>query len=384
MKKQKICIIGGGLTGLITAIALSKLSCEIDLVIDSFNKNTTTNRTIAISENNFNFLKKQNISLSLKKEAWPCYVMKLYTEIKNKKFSEIFELDNKEKKKIILYMLENSKIVKLMTNKIKQIKSISVKNHNKVYAISTSGLLKSVKFNNNNNSKYNLVILCAGNNSSIVKNIFDNQIIKNSYNELAITTILNHNSFKNNTVRQIFFDKEILALLPISNTKTSIVWSVKKDIYKKNDFLLKKQIKFYTKNFLKNITFTKNIEHYDLNLLIREKYYKDRVLLFGDALHKVHPFTGQGFNMILRDLANLENTLKNKIALGLDIGSEDVLSEFSQATKPRNLFYLLAIDFMKSFFSIQEKNFKSLRNKIIINLNKNNTTKIFLHSVMIK
>ena len=384
MKKQKICIIGGGLTGLITAIALSKLSCEIDLVIDSFNKNTTTSRTIAISENNFDFLKKQNISLSLKKEAWPCYVMKLYTEIKNKKFSEIFELDNKEKKKIILYMLENSKIVKLMTNKIKQIKSISVKNHNKVYAISTSGLLKSVKFNNNNNSKYNLVILCAGNNSSIVKNIFDNQIIKNSYNELAITTILNHKSFKNNTVRQIFFDKEILALLPISNTKTSIVWSVKKDIYKKNDFLLKKQIKFYTKNFLKNITFTKNIEHYDLNLLIREKYYKDRVLLFGDALHKVHPFTGQGFNMILRDLANLENTLKNKIALGLDIGSEDVLSEFSQATKPRNLFYLLAIDFMKSFFSIQEKNFKSLRNKIIINLNKNNMTKIFLHSVMIK
>ena len=90
MKKQKICIIGGGLTGLITAIALSKLSCEIDLVIDSFNKNTTTNRTIAISENNFNFLKKQNISQALKKEAWPCSVMKLYTEIKNKKFSKIF------------------------------------------------------------------------------------------------------------------------------------------------------------------------------------------------------------------------------------------------------------------------------------------------------
>ena len=280
-------------------------------------------------------------------------------------------------------MLENSKIMKLMMNKIKQIKSISIKTHNKVYDISTSGILKSVKYNNNN-SKYNLVILCTGNNSSIVSNIFDDQIIENSYGESAITTILNHNPFKNNTARQIFFTNEILALLPISNTKTSIVWSVKKDIYKKNDFLLKNKIKFYTKNFLKNITFTKNIEHYDLNLLIREKYYKDRVLLFGDALHRVHPFTGQGFNMILRDLANLENTLKNKITLGLDIGSEDALSEFSQATKPRNLVYLLAIDFMKSFFSVQEKNFKSLRNKIIINLNKNNTTKKFFHSVMIK
>ena len=31
MKKQKICIIGGGLTGLVTAISLSGLNCEIDL-----------------------------------------------------------------------------------------------------------------------------------------------------------------------------------------------------------------------------------------------------------------------------------------------------------------------------------------------------------------
>ena len=280
-------------------------------------------------------------------------------------------------------MLENSKIMKLMMNKIKKIKSISVKNYNKVYSISTSGLLKNVKFNNNN-SKYNLVILCTGNNSSIVKNIFDDQIIENSYGESAITTILNHNPCKNNTARQIFFTKEILALLPISNTRTSIVWSVKKDIYKKNDFLLKKKIKFYTKNFLKNVTFTKNIEHYDLNLLIREKYYKDRVLLFGDALHRVHPFTGQGFNMILRDLANLENTLKNKIALGLDIGGANVLSEFARETKPRNLVYLLVIDFIKNFFSIKEKNFKNLRNIIITNLNKNDTAKNFFHSVIIK
>ena len=32
MKKQKICIIGGGLTGLVTAISLSKLNCSIDLI----------------------------------------------------------------------------------------------------------------------------------------------------------------------------------------------------------------------------------------------------------------------------------------------------------------------------------------------------------------
>jgi len=61
MKKQKICIIGGGLTGLITAITLSKLNLKIDLITDDAKKNLKSNRTIAISQNNYDFLKKLNI-----------------------------------------------------------------------------------------------------------------------------------------------------------------------------------------------------------------------------------------------------------------------------------------------------------------------------------
>ena len=181
MEKQKICIIGGGLTGLVTAISLSKLNCSIDLITGNAMQNLKSNRTIAVSENNFDFLNKLNISESLKREVWTCSIMKLYTEIKNEKFSEIFELNNDNKRKKILYMLENSKITKLMMSKIKQIKSISVKYHEKISEIVTSGSLKSVKFNNNN-YKYNLIIICAGSNSSLVKNLFNDQIIENLYN----------------------------------------------------------------------------------------------------------------------------------------------------------------------------------------------------------
>ena len=95
MKKQKICIIGGSLTGLVTAISLSKLNCEIDLIAGDPDKNLKTNRTIAVSENNFDFLKKLNINKYLRKEIWPCSIMKLYTESKNKKFSEIFNFFKK-------------------------------------------------------------------------------------------------------------------------------------------------------------------------------------------------------------------------------------------------------------------------------------------------
>tara|TARA_B100000749_G_scaffold271180_1_gene251779 strand:- start:65 stop:1210 length:1146 start_codon:yes stop_codon:yes gene_type:complete len=368
MEKQKICIIGGSLTGLVTAISLAKLNCEIDLLIDNANPTLKSNRTIAISESNFDFISKLNISQFLKKEMWSCSIMKLYTA-KNKKFSKIFELNNSNKQKKILYIFENSKMMKLMMNKIKQIKSISVKNYKKVPSISSSGLLKSIKYNNNH-SKYNLVIICTGYNSSLVKKLFNEQMIVNSYEELAITTILNHSSFNNKTVRQIFLDNEILALLPISNTRTSIVWSVKKNMHKMSDLLLKKKIKLYAKNYLKKITFESNIECKNLNFLIRNKYYQDRTLLFGDALHVIHPFVGQGFNMILRDLACLKKILSKKINLGLDIGSVDILSEFSSEAKPRNFAFSVSVDLLKNYFS-----YKKLSNNILKILNKSNFAK---------
>jgi len=208
----------------------------------------------------------------------------------------------------------------------------------------------------------------------LVKNMFDNNTFQRSYEQTSITTMLKHNYFENNIARQIFLDDEVLACLPISNTQTSIVWSVKKNTsqYKNSqDLFIKEKIKYYTKDFIKNLKFTKNIEYHDLHFLIRKQYYQDRILLFGDSLHVVHPIAGQGFNMILRDLSSLEKIIKNKISLGLDIGSNDSLSDFTKKTKPRNLLYSLGIDFLKNSFFTEQKTLKNFRNKMIINLNKN-------------
>ena len=375
MKKQKICIIGGGLTGLVTAISLSKLNCEIDLVKKNVNLSKKSNRTIAVSDNNFIFLNKLNISESFKKSIWPSSIMKLYTETKNNKFSEIFELNNDKKREKILYLLENSKLIKLMMDKIKKIKSISVKNYKEVCEIKKSGLLKKVEFDNNH-SKYNLVIICTGNNSNLIKSSFNDSKIENSYQETSITTILNHSSIKNNISRQFFLESGILALLPISNTKTSIVWSVNKNLKKKKDIFIKKKIKFYVKDYLKKIKFSTKIEKKDLNFLIRNKYYKDRVLLFGDALHVIHPFVGQGFNMTLRDLECLNKILDKKINLGLDIGSTDILSEFSYKTKPRNFAFSVGVNLLKNSFS-----YKKLRNDGLKILNKSNLAKDLFYNI---
>ena len=378
MEKQKICIVGGGLTGLITAITLSKLNLKIDLItVENYRKKMKSNRTTAISQNNYDFLKKLSISKYSKKEFWPCSNMKLYTMDDKKKLNKIFEINKLNKE--VLYMMDNSLIVKHMEKSIKNIKSISFKTQKKILGIKDSGLLKSIKSKNKKNSRYNLIIVCTGSGSNLSKIVSGDQSINHSYKEVAITIIVKHNFTKNNIARQIFLDNGILALLPISETKTSIVWSVKKDFVNKcinnKNLFLKKKIYSYAKIFYKKIELISDIEFSDLNFFIKQKYFQDRVLLFGDALHRVHPLAGQGFNMVLRDLVSLEKTLANKINLGLDIGSSDTLAEFSDKMKPRNFMYALGIDFIKNCFSLEKSKMKNLRNKIIIELNKNNLLK---------
>ena len=279
-------------------------------------------------------------------------------------------------------MFKSSKVKQLMFSRIKKIRSIKIRNEKKISQIFRNGSLKSIKIKKTF-FNYNLIIICTGSNSDLVKDIFKDEFIKNSYRESAITTILKHRKIKNNTARQVFLDDEIFALLPISNTRTSVVWSVKKN-KGNSDQLIKKKIKSHAKLFLKNIKFDSKIEHRSLNFLIRNKYFKNRVLLFGDALHEIHPFVGQGFNMTLRDLYSLEKIFQKKINLGLDIGSSDILSEFSNETKPRNLAFSLATDVLKNSFAIKNKYFKKARNKFLTKINENKLIKDFFLTLLIR
>ena len=56
MKKQRICVVGDGLSGLMTVLALNKLDgLEVHLVSKK-NKLLKDKRTTAISTSNYNFL----------------------------------------------------------------------------------------------------------------------------------------------------------------------------------------------------------------------------------------------------------------------------------------------------------------------------------------
>ena len=73
---------------------------------------------------------------------------------------------------------------------------------------------------------------------------------------------------------------------------------------------------------------------YPLQLQKANSHISHRLALVGNAAQTLHPIAGQGFNLGLRDVMTLAETLANAAAHGTDVGSYRVLSEYQQRRQP--------------------------------------------------
>ncbi|KAI9087748.1 hypothetical protein DFS34DRAFT_586060 [Phlyctochytrium arcticum] len=74
---------------------------------------------------------------------------------------------------------------------------------------------------------------------------------------------------------------------------------------------------------------------FPLKLRNAEEYVRSRVALIGDAAHTVHPLAGQGLNLGIADAQALANTIKSGLEVGQDIGHIHLLeSTCRPATYP--------------------------------------------------
>ena len=117
MKKHKICIIGDGLSGLITAYLLGKLNLKVDLISGKKKNNNIDVRTTAISPSNLNFLKKQNLNIK-DHQIYNCNEINLFFEKSKNNFTKFINYENN--KKDIIHIIENEKLKKILNNKIKK------------------------------------------------------------------------------------------------------------------------------------------------------------------------------------------------------------------------------------------------------------------------
>ena len=351
MKNQKICIIGDGLTGLVTALTLKNLNLDIDLYFSrNNNKNHKDKRTTAISNSNYEFLINNIKHLDLK-YFWPCKKINLFYEDENRSLNFLnFEKNSKN----LMYIFENYKLKNLF-------KKLLVKN--KINLIN-----RKISDTKKLNKIYDLVILCLGRTSPLYDSVIKSRSIKKDYKEMSITGYVKHNLKKLNP-SQHFLNEGPFAILPFDKNTFSFVWSVNKNFYNKNKLKIKEVVNQKIRKALNKKCYLKifNIQSYPIHLKLQSNYYKKNNLVLGEGLHSMHPIAGQGFNLILRDIKKLNEIIKKTLNLGLHLKNSFVLRDFCNLRKPENILFSLGIDFTHSLFK-KNKHLEPFKKILIKNI----------------
>ena len=341
MRNQKVCIIGDGLTGLTTAMVLGKLNLDINLVSPvKKNKKIIDNRTTAISPDNLKFI-SNFFGEKNKKLFWPSKEINLFYE--DLEGYQNF-LKFKKKGKNLMYIIKNNKLKEIIKKSILKNKKIEFINTDvkEINQKDSTVTIKGKKIN------YDLILLCVGKNSDLVKKLVGERSLYNDFNEMALTTMIKHNSSIKNT-RQYFTKEGPLAILPISKNEFSLVWSVNRKLaFEIDQDLIKKKLELLLN--LKGPIKLSKPELFPITFRINVNLLKKNFFVLGEGSYNIHPVAGQGFNLILRDIKKLGKELENFLSLGIQIKNSPLLLKVISERKPENLLFGMGINLIHKFF----------------------------------
>ncbi|WP_448569131.1 2-octaprenyl-6-methoxyphenyl hydroxylase [Thalassotalea ganghwensis] len=90
---------------------------------------------------------------------------------------------------------------------------------------------------------------------------------------------------------------------------------------------------------------------YPLNLVQAQEQVNHRLVLIGNASHTIHPIAGQGFNLGLRDVADLVCAIEQALSDNRDIGQLSVLMAYAQKRQQDHRHIIQLTDSLVSIFS---------------------------------
>ncbi|XP_031380848.1 ubiquinone biosynthesis monooxygenase COQ6, mitochondrial isoform X1 [Punica granatum] len=91
---------------------------------------------------------------------------------------------------------------------------------------------------------------------------------------------------------------------------------------------------------------------FPLSLKHANSYVAKHVALVGDAAHTVHPLAGQGVNLGFGDAFALSRVIGEGIAVGSDIGEVSLLRRYEAERRPANIVMMAILDGFQKVYSI--------------------------------
>ncbi|KAK8946306.1 hypothetical protein KSP40_PGU004764 [Platanthera guangdongensis] len=211
-----------------------------------------------------------------------------------------------------------------------------------------------------------------------------------NYPQNAVICTVEH-SVENNCAWQRFLPSGPIALLPIGDKFSNIVWTMSPEeasIHKsmsRDDFV--KAVNYaldygygshpqskFINGFMHRISsisgqnMASMEEHFQLppkvtdlvsermtfplSLRHAREYVSKRVVLIGDAAHAVHPLAGQGVNLGFSDAAALAKVIDQGLLVGYDIGEVSLLKKYEKERKIANMTMMGILELFQKAYSV--------------------------------
>ena len=358
-------IIGGGLSGMTTAVSLAQTGIPVALV-DKQSAYASAGehgdgRTTAIAYSSKNMLEALGVWANLDEHAEPILDIRI-SEENSHKFLHYNHCDVGDHP--LGFIVENTLLKKALFNRVINHDLITCF-FNKTLDRLTIESAKIIAHLSNGSDIEGHLIVGSDGRTSKVRQLAGIGMTKFSYGQTSMVCTISHDHPHHGIAHERFLIGGPLAILPMQNNHSSIVWTERTEVATALMSLSDENFEYALRarfgDCLGKMTIVDKRSSFPLSMINVETQVSDRVALVGDSAHGLHPIAGQGFNLGVRDIASLAQEIATAKRLGLDAGNPEALRRFNVHRRPENLAMVLATDSLNRLFSNNNKIIRCLR-----------------------
>lgn len=352
MKEYDVVIVGGGIVGLLTALALLQSTALSIALLDekqgdmAIRTSSYSHRVSAITQRSKAFFSALGVWDAMLKDRVSSFMdIQVWDE---DALSALHFKAHHIGKKALGFIIENDVISRALLAALSDYPTFHYHPNTRLNALFFSE--KNIRTITSSGDTFlsHLVIGADGAHSKI-RELSNISVQCHPYDVAAIVATVKTEKPHDNIARQVFLKTGPLAFLPlIDDHYSSIVWSLPSTLAK--EMMLLSDLEFndaLTKAFahrLGDVTLDSQRYLFPLMKQTAQSYVADRIVLIGDAAHVVHPLAGQGVNLGISDVIALQEVIVSALKNKRNIASSLTLRRYERAAKSAVFTMTKAID----------------------------------------